>query len=150
MRFLCWLSLLAAQHCSVCVERKDKQTRKGDGCSPSFEPCSKQDFALLRSGVVPIGVLCGLFLFMGIASFHGNQLFARFTLFFTDPKLRTEAVSDDYIDIPFKEIAKFTLIQLFFLAVIFVVTKTPAALSFPVGIVLLVPVRRCFLPITLP
>jgi len=97
-------------------------------------------------GVVPIGVLCGLFLFMGIASFHGNQLFARFTLFFTDPKLRTEAVSDDYIDIPFKEIAKFTLIQLFFLAVIFVVTKTPAALSFPVGIVLLVPVRRYLLP----
>uniref|UniRef100_A0A7S1IDZ3 Bicarbonate transporter-like transmembrane domain-containing protein n=1 Tax=Eutreptiella gymnastica TaxID=73025 RepID=A0A7S1IDZ3_9EUGL len=103
---------------------------------------------ILRTlGRIPIGVLCGLFLFMGVSSFSGNEFFERFTLFFVDKNLRERACSADWIKtVPFSTVVKFTMVQLVFLVVIFVVTRTPAAICFPVAIALLVPTRSHILP----
>ena len=88
---------------------------------------------------VPMAVLYGLFLFMGIVSMKGNQLFERLGLWITDTSLYP---ATHYIRrVPNAVIHKFTLIQVLCLAVLLVVEVSPAGILFPLFLVLLVPVR---------
>ena len=92
--------------------------------------------------VVPMSVLYGIFLFMGVVSLAGNQFVERMTLWLMDPDLypRTHYIRQA----PVRVVHKFTLLQMTCLAMLCLVTFSPfelVRLSFPVFIALLVPVR---------
>lgn len=92
--------------------------------------------------VVPMAVLYGVFLYMGVVSLTGNQFFERLTLWLTDPGLypRTHYLRQA----PTKLIHRFTLVQLVCLVVLCGITLSPNStlrLSFPLFIALLIPVR---------
>lgn len=95
--------------------------------------------------LIPNATLDGLFLFMGLASFPGNQFAERVTLMFQEPELR--ASGSDYLSkVPWESVRSFTLIQLGFCATIFVITLTPAAMLFPLLIASLVMMRKVVFP----
>ncbi len=92
--------------------------------------------------VVPMAVLYGVFLYMGVVSLTGNQFFERLTLWLTDPGLypRTHYLRQA----PTSVIHRFTLVQLVCLIVLCAITLSPNStlrLSFPLFISLLIPVR---------
>jgi hypothetical protein len=88
---------------------------------------------------VPKAVLYGLFLYMGIVSLAGNQLFERVSLWLMDPALypRTHYIRN----VPRKTIHQFTLLQVVCLAILWIVKVSAVAILFPLIIALLVPVR---------
>jgi mannitol/fructose-specific phosphotransferase system IIA component (Ntr-type) len=88
---------------------------------------------------IPMAVLYGLFLFMGVVSMAGNQFFERLSLWLMDSKLYP---ATHYIRrAPLSAIHKFTLLQLVCLIVLWVVKESPLGILFPLFIALLVPVR---------
>jgi len=95
------------------------------------------------------GVLMGLFLYMGFASFRNNQFFDRILLLVADPVKREKVVKEPYLySVPLKVVVAFTLLQLLFLGGVvgITVSDTPAAIAFPVFITLAVPIRKWLLP----
>jgi len=93
---------------------------------------------LLRS--VPMAVLYGLFLFMGVVSMSGNQFFERLSLWLKDPTLYP---ATHYIRrVPLRTIHVFTALQVGCLAILWIVKSSDMiGILFPVFIALLVPVR---------
>jgi len=95
---------------------------------------------LLRE--IPLAVLYGLFLFMGVVSMSGNQFFERLSLWIKDPALYP---STHYIRrVPMKKIHVYTLLQLACLSALWLVkssTNSVVGIMFPLLIALLVPVR---------
>lgn len=89
--------------------------------------------------LIPMAVLFGLFLFMGFNTLAGNQLWDRFLLWFTDPKLypATHAVRR----VPITKIHLFTLIQVSGLVALWLLKTSAVGILFPVLIALLVPLR---------
>ena len=88
---------------------------------------------------IPMAVLFGLFLYMGVASMKGNQLFERLRLWIMDP---AKYPPNYYIRaVPTKQIHLFTLIQTLSLAVLWIVKTSAVAILFPLFIAFLVPVR---------
>jgi len=101
--------------------------------------------------LVPLAVLSGLFLFMGMGSFKGNSFYNRLWLPVTDPKRRSSVCYSDLEPLlatssGCKEVAGFTFLQFVMWVLIFFITKTPAAISFPVFIAALVIIRWALLP----
>ncbi len=89
--------------------------------------------------LIPMAVLYGLFLFMGVVSMAGNQFFERLSLWLHDPSLYP---STHYIrQVPWKTIHKFTAIQLVCLSVLWAVKVSTFGIMFPLFIAGLVPVR---------
>ena len=92
--------------------------------------------------VVPMAVLYGLFLYMGVVSLQGNQFFERIGLWFTDRDLYPQT---HYVRrVPMGVINKFTALQLICLAALAAVSLSPfpaLRIAFPVFIACLVPVR---------
>jgi len=91
----------------------------------------------------------GVFLHMGFSSFRNNQFFERILLLVADPSQREKVVKEPYLhQIPMRIIIAFTMLQLAFLGgvVAITVSKSPAAIAFPVFIILFVPVRKWLLP----
>ncbi len=88
---------------------------------------------------VPEAALYGLFLYMGIVSIVGNQLFERAGLWIMDPALypRTHYTRK----VPMQTIHQFTLLQVSCLIVLWIVKVSAAAILFPLFIALLVPGR---------
>jgi len=100
------------------------------GVSLFFLPMIKQ---------VPMAILYGLFLYMGIVSMQGNQFFERLGLWFMDSELYPQK---HYSRItPMSVIHKFTLIQLVALIILWGLKVSPAGILFPLFIALLVPLR---------
>ena len=96
-------------------------------------------FALPLLKIIPMAVLYGLFLFMGVISMAGNQFFERLRLWLMDSSLYP---TTHYIRrVPIWTIHRFTLLQLICLLVLGIVEVTPLGILFPLFIVLLVPVR---------
>ena len=98
-------------------------------------------FFLPLLGKIPMAVLYGLFLYMGIVSIGGNQFFERLSLWAMD---RNHYPSTHYIrQVPTKTIHLFTLLQLICLAVLGVINISPPqiAILFPLFLVGLVFVR---------
>ncbi len=88
---------------------------------------------------VPMSVLFGLFLFMGVASTKGNQLFERLRLWIMDPAHYPPTY---YLRaVPTKTVHIYTAIQALALGVLWAVKSSPLGLLFPLFIALLVPVR---------
>jgi len=92
--------------------------------------------------MIPVSVLYGIFLYMGVVSIKGNQFFERLSLWPMDPSLYP---ATHYIRrVPLSAIHKFTVLQLGCLAVLWAVKEWPSPvvqMFFPLFIALLVPVR---------
>ncbi|KAH0503947.1 Band 3 anion transport protein [Microtus ochrogaster] len=94
---------------------------------------------------IPLAVLFGIFLYMGVTSLSGIQLFDRILLLFKPPKYHP--------DVPFVKRVKtwrmhlFTVIQIICLAALWVVKSTSASLALPFVLILTVPLRRFLLPL---
>lgn len=91
---------------------------------------------------VPMSVLYGIFLYMGVVSLGGNQFMERMTLWVMDPNLypRTHYIRQA----PVRVIHMFTLLQLVCLGVLCAITFSPVAwlrLTFPLFIAILVLIR---------
>ena len=93
---------------------------------------------------IPMAVLLGLFLTMGVTSLSSIQMWERVQLLFTDTRLypATSYVSN----VSHRKIHLFTGIQMIGFAILFIVKKSPAALFFPMVILLFIPIRRFLLP----
>jgi len=88
---------------------------------------------------VPMSVLFGLFLFMGVASMRGNQLFERLRLWIMDPASYPPTY---YLRaVPVSKVHRYTAIQTACLVVLWVVKTSIVGILFPLFIALLVPVR---------
>lgn len=98
--------------------------------------------------MIPLAVLYGLFLFMGVVSMAGNQFFERISLWLKDPELYP--VTHYIRRVPHRVIHAFTFLQLACLAVLWAVKGSALGILFPIFIALLVPVRllagRFFVP----
>ena len=89
--------------------------------------------------MIPMAVLYGLFLFMGVVSMAGNQFFERLSLWLKDPALYP--ITHYIRRVPKWIIHAFTLLQLACLGVLWMVKSSALGILFPVFIALLVPVR---------
>jgi len=93
---------------------------------------------LLRE--IPMSVVFGLFLFMGIASLRGNQFVDRLKLWVTDPTLYPPT---HYLRRVSRTVLhSFTLIQVACLSALWLVKGSAFGVLFPLCIALLVPIRR--------
>ncbi|XP_022257034.1 anion exchange protein 3-like [Limulus polyphemus] len=92
---------------------------------------------LLRK--VPVAVLFGVFLYMGVSSVSGIQLFERIQLLFMPVKHHPDA---PYVHrVRTWKMHTFTIIQIACLAVLWIVKSTDAALAFPFVLLMMIPVR---------
>lgn len=98
--------------------------------------------ALLATGLIrriPMAVLYGLFLYMGVASMKSNQFFERLRLWIVDP---AQYPNLPYVRrVPIRVVHVFTLVQLVSLAALWFVKKSALGILFPMFIALLVPLR---------
>uniref|UniRef100_A0A8C2ZW38 Solute carrier family 4 member 2a n=1 Tax=Cyclopterus lumpus TaxID=8103 RepID=A0A8C2ZW38_CYCLU len=83
---------------------------------------------------IPLAVLFGIFLYMGVMSLNGIQLTERLILLLMPPKPSAYLMH------------LFTVIQLTCLSLLWVVMATAAALAFPFMLLLTIPVRMLLLP----
>ncbi|KAJ7322124.1 hypothetical protein JRQ81_018411 [Phrynocephalus forsythii] len=96
---------------------------------------------LLRK--IPLAVLFGIFLYMGVTSLNGIQFYERLQLLLMPPK--------HHPDMPYVKKVRtlrmhlFTVLQLACLAVLWAVMSTMASLAFPFILILTVPLRMCLL-----
>lgn len=99
--------------------------------------CSVMVLPLIK--LIPMPVLFGLFLFMGMTTLVGNQFFERLTLWLTDPQLYP--VKHYTRSVKHLRIHLFTAIQALALLALWFLKASKAGLLFPVLIALLVPLR---------
>jgi mannitol/fructose-specific phosphotransferase system IIA component (Ntr-type) len=89
--------------------------------------------------LIPMAVLFGLFLYMGIVSMKGNQFFERMSLWLMDSALYP---GTHYIrKLKNRTIHVYTLIQFICLVVLWIVKSTTLGILFPLFIAMLIPVR---------
>jgi hypothetical protein len=88
---------------------------------------------------IPMAVLYGLFLYMGVASLGGNGFFDRLTLWVTDPRLypKTHFITQ----VPLSTVHRFTLIQLVCFGALWMIKSSKLGILFPLMIAAMVPIR---------
>ena len=100
-------------------------------------------------GTIPIACLSGLFIIIGLSTFN-NELVDRILSFFEDKNMIKQNIyitgKDNISPVSPRKIRIFTYIQLFFVLLIYALTKTPAAIAFPLFIAILIPIRLKILP----
>ncbi|XP_028282583.1 anion exchange protein 2a isoform X2 [Parambassis ranga] len=93
---------------------------------------------------IPLAVLFGIFLYMGVMSLNGIQLTERLILLLMPPKYHP---NHNYVrKVQTVRMHLFTVIQLTCLSLLWVVMATAAALAFPFVLLLTIPVRMLLLP----
>uniref|UniRef100_A0AC35U0J7 Anion exchange protein n=1 Tax=Rhabditophanes sp. KR3021 TaxID=114890 RepID=A0AC35U0J7_9BILA len=100
--------------------------------------------SVLATGVlshIPMPVLYGVFLYMGISALNGIQLFERLKLILMPMKYQPDAI---YIrHVPILQIHKFTICQILCLIILWVIKSVKeTAITFPIMLVLMVAVRK--------
>ncbi|XP_037043822.1 anion exchange protein 2 isoform X2 [Bradysia coprophila] len=101
------------------------------GCSVTMAP-------LLR--LIPMAVLFGIFLYMGVSSMIGVQFFDRLRLFLMPVKYHP---SEEYVKrVPTWKMHLFTSAQVLSLAVLWAVKSSSISLAFPFVLVMMVPLRQ--------
>uniref|UniRef100_A0A672K0F6 Anion exchange protein n=1 Tax=Sinocyclocheilus grahami TaxID=75366 RepID=A0A672K0F6_SINGR len=92
---------------------------------------------------IPLAVLFGIFLYMGVTSLTGIQLYERITLMVTPAKHHPDHI---YVTkVKTWRMNMFTIIQLLCIALLWVVKSTVASLAFPFILIMTVPLRRLIL-----
>ncbi|XP_033102443.1 band 3 anion transport protein-like isoform X2 [Anneissia japonica] len=89
---------------------------------------------------VPLTVLFGVFLYMGVSSLSGIQLVERIECLFMPVKHHPDTMFVRQVRT--WRMHMYTIIQVICLLVLWVIKVTPAALAFPFFLILLVPVRH--------
>ncbi|XP_062273962.1 solute carrier family 4 member 4a isoform X3 [Scomber scombrus] len=89
---------------------------------------------------IPMPVLYGVFLYMGVASLNGVQFMDRLKLLLMPAKHQPDLVYLRHV--PLRKVHLFTFIQILCLAMLWVLKSTVAAIIFPVMILALVAVRK--------
>uniref|UniRef100_A0A8C4Q055 Anion exchange protein n=1 Tax=Eptatretus burgeri TaxID=7764 RepID=A0A8C4Q055_EPTBU len=89
---------------------------------------------------IPLAVLFGIFLYMGVTSLSGIQLYDRFMLMFMPAKHHPDTLYTNKVKI--LQMNLFTGIQCACLILLWVVMRTVAALAFPFMLILTVPLRQ--------
>ncbi|XP_042643391.1 band 3 anion transport protein isoform X2 [Tyto alba] len=93
---------------------------------------------------VPLAVLFGIFLYMGVTSLFGIQLFDRILLLLMPPKYHPK---EPYVTrVKTWRMHLFTFTQIVVLALLWAVKSTQASLALPFILILTVPLRRFLLP----
>ncbi|KAI1899473.1 hypothetical protein AGOR_G00062160 [Albula goreensis] len=92
---------------------------------------------------IPLAVLFGIFLYMGVTSLTGIQLYERIMLMVTPAKHHPDHI---YVTkVKTWRMNMFTIIQLVCIAMLWVVKSTVASLAFPFILIMTVPLRRLIL-----
>ncbi|XP_053543036.1 electrogenic sodium bicarbonate cotransporter 4 [Ictalurus punctatus] len=89
---------------------------------------------------IPMPVLYGIFLYMGVASLSGIQFWERMKLILMPAKHQPDFVFLRHV--PLRRVHLFTLVQITCLAVLWILKSTVAAIIFPVMILGLMVVRK--------
>ncbi|XP_056288932.1 electrogenic sodium bicarbonate cotransporter 4-like isoform X2 [Pseudoliparis swirei] len=89
---------------------------------------------------IPMPVLYGVFLYMGVASLSGIQLWERTKLYLMPPKHQPDFPFLRHV--PLRRVHLFTLVQILCLVVLWVLKSTVLAIIFPVMILGLLVVRK--------
>ncbi|CAG5865953.1 unnamed protein product [Menidia menidia] len=93
--------------------------------------------------LIPLAVLFGIFLYMGVTSLTGIQLYERITLMVTPAKHHPDHI---YVTkVKTWRMNMFTIIQLACIVALWVVKSTVASLAFPFILIMTVPLRRLIL-----
>uniref|UniRef100_A0A674P3R5 Anion exchange protein 3 n=1 Tax=Takifugu rubripes TaxID=31033 RepID=A0A674P3R5_TAKRU len=93
--------------------------------------------------LIPLAVLFGIFLYMGVTSLTGIQLYERITLMVTPAKHHPDHI---YVTkVKTWRMNMFTLTQLGCIITLWVVKSTTASLAFPFILIMTVPLRRLIL-----
>nr|XP_033801808.1 anion exchange protein 3 isoform X6 [Geotrypetes seraphini] len=93
---------------------------------------------------IPLAVLFGIFLYMGITSLSGIQICERMLLIFMPSKHHPDHIY--VLKVKTWRMNLFTCIQLACIMILWVVKSTVASLAFPFLLILTVPLRRFLLP----
>merc|ERR1712142_1426105 len=92
---------------------------------------------------IPLPVLYGVFIYMGISSLRGNQLFDRLRILFMPAKYQPDYVYLRHV--PLYKVNLFTAIQLGCFTVLWVVKSVKSiSIAFPIMVVAIVGVRKAF------
>ncbi|XP_060637109.2 band 3 anion transport protein isoform X1 [Anolis sagrei] len=94
--------------------------------------------------LIPLAVLFGIFLYMGVTSLNGIQLYDRILLMLKPPKYHPDEAFVRKVKTWRMHI--FTLTQIACLVVLWGVKSSPASLALPFLLILTVPLRRYALP----
>ncbi|XP_051785507.1 solute carrier family 4 member 4a isoform X3 [Erpetoichthys calabaricus] len=89
---------------------------------------------------IPMPVLYGVFLYMGVASLNGVQFMDRLQLLLMPAKHQPDFIYLRHV--PLRRVHLFTFIQVLCLALLWILKSTVAAIIFPVMILALVAVRK--------
>uniref|UniRef100_A0A3B3V5B1 Solute carrier family 4 member 4b n=1 Tax=Poecilia latipinna TaxID=48699 RepID=A0A3B3V5B1_9TELE len=161
------LIFMDQQITAVIVNRKEHKLKKGAGyhldlfwvailmilCSFMGLPWEQRVtgiFVFLLTGLsvfmapilkfIPMPVLYGVFLYMGVASLNGVQFMDRLQLLLMPAKHQPDLIYLRHV--PQRRIHLFTFIQVLCLALLWILKSTVAAIIFPVMILALVAVRK--------
>ncbi|XP_053689178.1 band 3 anion transport protein isoform X2 [Sabethes cyaneus] len=101
--------------------------------------------------LIPMSVLFGVFLYMGVASMSGVQFFDRLRLFLMPVKHHPQVPFVRRV--PSWKMHIFTMVQVLALAMLWAVKSSPYSLAFPFFLIMMVPIRkqleRMFTPLEL-
>ncbi|XP_036426744.1 electroneutral sodium bicarbonate exchanger 1 isoform X1 [Colossoma macropomum] len=89
---------------------------------------------------IPMPVLYGVFLYMGVSSLKGIQFFDRLKLFGMPAKHQPDFIYLRHV--PLRKVHLFTLIQLTCLVLLWIIKTSPAAIIFPMMVLALVFIRK--------
>ncbi|KAI1230113.1 Electrogenic sodium bicarbonate cotransporter 4, partial [Lamprotornis superbus] len=142
------LIFMDQQITAVIVNRKEHKLRKAAGYHLDLfwvgilmAVCSFMGLPwYVAATYIPMPVLYGVFLYMGVASLNGIQFWDRCKLFLMPAKHQPDYVFLRHV--PLRRIHLFTLVQIVCLAVLWILKSTVAAIIFPVMILALILVRR--------
>lgn len=102
-------------------------------------------FALSVIKLIPMPVLYGVFLFMGLVALPAQEFWQRILLVFQQPSKHPSTPYTDHLEI--KRIHFYTLIQLVFFVLLYTVKSVKTiAIAFPLMILLCIPARIYLLP----
>ena len=105
--------------------------------------CSIMALGLIK--LIPLPVLYGVFLFMGLVALPAQEFWQRFLMFFMQPEKYPSTPYTDYLSI--KRVHLYTFIQLIFFGLLYTVKNWKSiAIAFPVMILLCIPARIYLLP----
>ena len=105
-------------------------------------------FALNIIRLIPVPVLYGVFLYMGLTTLGTNQFWNRVMLFFAHPSMYEKANSEPFVEnVPANRIKLYTGIQLFLFVSLYAVKSIKViAIAFPIIIMACIPIRLYILP----
>mmetsp|Transcript_17354 Transcript_17354/g.32388 ORF Transcript_17354/g.32388 Transcript_17354/m.32388 type:complete len:653 (+) Transcript_17354:673-2631(+) len=107
--------------------------------------CLASIFALNVLKWIPVPVLYGVFMFMGLVSLGTNQFWGRLMTIFMQPSRYPQEPHVQHV--PTRKMHRYTLLQLWLFGVLYAVKAIkPVAIGFPIIIALCIPFRIYILP----